>query len=75
MDREIGESLATPTMFKSCRRHHMRYLMIEVRVRLFREPDALTAPVRFDEREQETEPRQAGLRQRGRKPRYAPPED
>ena len=31
-------------------------------VRLFREPDAVTPPVRFDEREQETEPRQAGLR-------------
>jgi len=29
---------------------------------LFREPDAVTPPVRFDEREQETEPSQTGLR-------------
>ena len=33
-------------------------------VRLFREPDAVTPPVRFDEREQETEPGQTGLRRR-----------
>ena len=32
---------------------------------LFREPDAGNLPVRFDEREQETEPRQTGLRWRG----------
>jgi len=31
---------------------------------LFREPDAGNLPVRFDEREQETEPRQTGLRRR-----------
>ena len=34
-------------------------------VRLFREPDAGNLPVRFDEREQETEPSQTGLRWRG----------
>ena len=32
---------------------------------LFREPDAGNPPVRFDEREQETEPSQTGLRWRG----------
>jgi hypothetical protein len=32
--------------------------------RLFREPDAGNLPVRFDEREQETEPSQTGLRWR-----------
>jgi hypothetical protein len=31
-------------------------------VSLFREPDAVTPHVRFDEREQETEPCQTGLR-------------
>ena len=31
---------------------------------LFREPDAGNPPVRFDEREQETEPSQTGLRLR-----------
>ena len=31
-------------------------------VSLFREPDAGNPPVRFDEREQETEPCQTGLR-------------
>ena len=34
-------------------------------VSLFREPDAGNPPVRFDEREQETEPSQTGLRWRG----------
>jgi hypothetical protein len=34
-------------------------------VRLFREPDAGNPPVRFDEREEETEPSQTGLRRRG----------
>ena len=33
-------------------------------VRLFREPDAGNPPVRFDEREQETESSQTGLRRR-----------
>src|SRR6266571_4930323 len=36
---------------------------------LFREPDAGNPPVRFDEREQETEPGQTGLRRARRKPR------
>src|SRR2546422_3909540 len=36
---------------------------------LFREPDAGNPPVRFDEREQETEPGQTGLRWARRKPR------
>ena len=34
-------------------------------VRLFREPDAGNPPVRFDEREQETESSQTGLRRPG----------
>jgi hypothetical protein len=33
-------------------------------VNFLREPDARKAPVRFDEREQETEPGQTGLRRR-----------
>jgi len=37
-------------------------------VRLFREPDAGNPPVRFDEREEETELRQTGLRRRGESP-------
>src|SRR5439155_16385419 len=37
-------------------------------VRLFREPDAGNPPVRFDEREEETEPSQTGLRRRGESP-------
>src|SRR5262249_52751775 len=37
-------------------------------VSLFREPDAGNLPVRCDEREQETESSQTGLRWRGRKP-------
>jgi len=35
-------------------------------VSLFREPDAGKPPVRFDEREQETEPGQTGLRRRAK---------
>src|SRR5664280_1190226 len=35
---------------------------------LFREPDPGNLPVRFDEREQETEPCQTGLRRTRRKP-------
>ena len=35
---------------------------------LFREPDAGNPPVRFDEREQETESSQTGLRRRGESP-------
>src|SRR5271157_5565403 len=37
---------------------------------LFREPDAGNLPVRFDEREQETEPCQTGLRRTRRKPSH-----
>ena len=44
-------------------------------VSLFREPDAVTPPVRFDEREQETEPSQTGLRRRGESPAQYPPGD
>ena len=42
---------------------------------LFREPDAGNLPVRFDEREQETEPRQTGLRWRGESRVEYPPGD
>ena len=37
-------------------------------MRLFREPDAGNPPVRFDEREEETELSQTGLRRRGESP-------
>src|SRR5450432_3847057 len=40
---------------------------------LFREPDAGNPPVRFDEREQETEPCQTGLRRALRKQRVSMP--
>src|SRR5262245_1522607 len=54
-------SLAAPAfVFRSCRR---RYMPSSLGVRLFREPNAGDPPVRFDEREQETEPSQTGLRQ------------
>src|ERR1700690_2281821 len=42
---------------------------------LFREPDAGNLPVRFDEREQETEPSQTGLRWRGESQVDSPPGD
>src|SRR5450631_719960 len=42
-------------------------------VSLFREPDAGNPPVRFDEREQETEPCQTGLRRALRKQRVCMP--
>src|SRR6266496_3652442 len=45
------------------------------RVSLFREPDAGNLPVRFDEREQETEPSQTGLRRRGESCSNEPPGD
>ena len=45
------------------------------RVSLFREPDAGNLPVRFDEREQETEPSQTGLRRHGESPVNYPPGD
>jgi len=40
---------------------------------LFREPDAGNPPVRFDEREQETEPSQTGLRRRRESAVTSPP--
>src|SRR4030095_2870120 len=43
-------------------------------VRLFREPDAGNPPVRFDEREEETELSQTGLRRRGESPANRPRE-
>ena len=42
---------------------------------LFREPDAGNLPVRFDEREQETGPRQTGLRWQGESQVEYPPGD
>ena len=42
---------------------------------LFREPDAGNLPVRFDEREQETEPSQTGLRGRRESQVKHPPGD
>jgi len=45
-----------------------RFLIYPGGVGLFREPDAGNLPVRFDEREQETEPGQTGLRRARRKP-------
>ena len=44
-------------------------------VSLFREPDAGNLPVRFDEREQETEPSQTGLRGCGESRVTCPPGD
>jgi hypothetical protein len=44
-------------------------------VSLFREPDAGNLPVRFDEREQEKEPSQTGLRWRGESQVEYPPGD
>src|SRR5690242_1964437 len=44
-------------------------------VSLFREPDAGNLPVRFDEREQEPEPSQTGLRRRGESQLNYPPGD
>jgi hypothetical protein len=60
------ESSSPGVVFRSCRR---RYMPTSFGVRLFREPDAGNLPVRFDEREQETEPGQTGLRRARRKPR------
>src|SRR6266567_3542626 len=67
----IDESLDTPRLCSevadgvTCR--------VLFGVRLFREPDARDAPVRFDEREQETEPSQTGLRRALRKQRSRMP--
>src|SRR5437667_1063768 len=46
-----------------------------ITVSLFREPDAGNLPVRFDEREQETEPSQTGLRGCGESRVTCPPGD
>ena len=53
--------LSTPCMAWSSYHTGPRTIRGE-RVSLFREPDAGNLPVRFDEREQETEPSQTGLR-------------
>ena len=52
-----------------------RFLIYLGGVCLFREPDAGNLPVRFDEREQETEPSQTGLRWRGESHVEYPPGD
>ena len=52
-------------VFRRCR---WRYIPTELGVRLFREPDAGNPPVRFDERGEETELSQTGLRRRGESP-------
>jgi hypothetical protein len=57
-----AESSSPRVVFRSCRRHHTSGWF---GVCLFREPDAGNLPVRFDEREEETEPRQTGLRRPG----------
>src|SRR5215469_6995584 len=62
--KDVGnddESSSPTSVFRSCRR---RYMPSSLGVRLFREPDAGNLPVRFDEREQETESSQTGLRRR-----------
>ena len=52
-----------------------RFLIYSRGVCLFREPDAGNLPVRFDEREQETELSQTGLRWRGESHVEYPPGD
>src|SRR5215470_15849583 len=62
--KDVGnddESSSPTSVFRSCRR---RYMLNSLGVRLFREPDAGNLPVRFDERQQETEPSHTGLRRR-----------
>jgi len=59
------ESSSPRLVFRSCRR---RYTLLQLSVRLFREPDAGNLPVRFDEREEETELCQTGLRRWGESP-------
>jgi len=54
-------------VFRSCRRRHA-LPQLAGSACLFREPDAGNPPVRFDEREEETEPSQTGLRRRGESP-------
>ena len=62
----IDDESDHPTVvFRSCR---WRYMPSYFGVRLFREPDAGNPPVRFDEREEETELSQTGLRRCGESP-------
>jgi hypothetical protein len=57
-------SLATPRCVQELQTaSHASFIYLRG-VCLFREPDAGNLPVRFDEREQETEPSQTGLRRR-----------
>jgi len=59
------ESSHPEVVFRRCRWRYMpNFVSVFV---LFREPDAGNLPVRFDEREQETELRQTGLRRVPRK--------
>jgi hypothetical protein len=61
-------SLATPGCVQELQTASHASLIYPGGVCLFREPDAVTPPVRFDEREQETELGQTGLRRAKRKP-------
>jgi hypothetical protein len=64
-DRDIGLVPNKPVSVQELQTASHTQAPCELRVRLFREPDAGNPPVRFDEREQETELRQTGLRWRG----------
>ena len=57
-------SLDTPRLGSEVADGVTRFLIYLGDVGLFREPDAGNPPVWFDEREQETGPRQTGLRRR-----------
>ena len=60
-------SLATPSCVQKLQTASHASLLNSEGVCLFREPDAGNLPVRFDEREQEIEPSQTGLRRALRK--------
>jgi hypothetical protein len=60
-------SLATPRCVQKLQTASPRILINPGGVCLFREPDAGNLPVRFDEREQEIESSQTGLRRAMRK--------
>ena len=66
-------SLATPSCVQKLQTASHASLLNSEGVCLFREPDAGNLPVRFDEREQETEPSQTGLRWRGESQAKYPP--
>ena len=68
-------SLATPSCVQKLQTASHASLLNSEGVSLFREPDAGNLPVRFDEREQETEPSQTGLRWRGESQANYPPGD